>query len=419
MSTRLFARTGSVAAAASLALLAAGPAFAATPVAQASATAYVVGLAGQGTDSGSYRATHDGTTQTTSGSNTPALTALGGQTLTNVGTLAQDATTAATGGDGSSAACSGVAGEGATVLQAGEGTRCLVGGRTITLDAANLDFSRLSVIDAEALEGINGPLRDALLVPVATAIRTALTGMGNPGIYVDLGAVQAVCTASTSSAQGSANIANGSVYVQGPGINRVDLVNLPLNPPPNFKPVTDLSGLLTVIQAGLDAELAALSSIPGLDALLTPVQGGLATVIGQIKANVTDALGPQLKPLQDNLLDLTLNAQSRPAGNAIEVTALDLRVLPAAQQFLHADLVDVSIGRVACGPNGRASAPGLARAPQPIQSVPGDDSVPVAVTSGAADLESDPSTLAMLGLAGLVLAGTTAGVIGFRRSLRQ
>lgn len=418
MSTSFIVRTGSVAAAASLAFLAAGPALAAEPVAQASATALTLSIAGNGTDSGTFTATHDGSRQTTTGSNSPAVTALGGQTITNLGTLAQDATTAVASGSGSSAACSGVAGEGATVVQAGDGSSCLVGGRTLTLDAASIDLTNLEIVDNDALRGLAPELTSQLLGPVSDALRTVLAGLGNPGLYVDLGAVQAVCTASTGSAQGSANLADASVYLQGPGIGRVDLVDLPLDPAPNHKVVTDLSGVLTAVQRGLDSQLAGLASIPGLDAVLQGLGLGLNTVIEQIKANVTDVLGPQLAPVEQNLLDLTLNKQSRPASNAVTVTALDLRVLPAAAQFIDADLLALSIGAVTCGPNGRVAAPAVAR-PQPVTSVPGDGSVPTGVTAGEADFETGPSPLAVAGLTGLVLAGTAAGVLGFRRSLRQ
>jgi hypothetical protein len=115
-------RTGCVLAAVSLAALATGPAFAAEPVARASATALEIGIAGQGTDTGTFTVTDDGSGPTTSGSNKPALPVLAGQTLTNLGTLAQDARTVVAGGAGASAACSGIAGEGATLVQVGEGT---------------------------------------------------------------------------------------------------------------------------------------------------------------------------------------------------------------------------------------------------------------------------------------------------------
>lgn len=419
MSSSLVVRTGAIVAATSLALMAAGPALAVEPVAQASAAALTLSVAGNGTDSGRFTATHDGSAETTSGTNSPAVTALGGQTLTNLGTLAQDATATSANGAGSSAACSGVAGEGATAVQAGDGTSCLVGGRTITLDAANVDLTNLEVADDDALRNVAPEVTSLILGPVSDGIRTVLDGLGNPGLYVDLGAVQAVCTATTSSAQGSANIANGAVYLQGPGVGRIDLVDLPLNPAPNTKVVTDLSGVLTTVQTGLDREFAALSSVPGLDAALAPLNLGLNTLVDQLKANVTDALGPQLAPVEQNLLDLTLNKQSRPASNAVEITALDLRVVPAAAQYVDADLLALTLGTVTCGPNARVAAPAAAPAQQPMVAGAGASSLPLAVTSGVEDLDRGPSPFTIAGLTGLVLAGTAAGVVGFRRSLQQ
>ena len=101
MNTRNFVRLGAVGAAASVAMLAAGPALAAdTPVAQASANALTLTLGGQnllnGTPlSSTYTATTDGTNETTTGNKNPALTALGALKLVGVGTAAQDATATA------------------------------------------------------------------------------------------------------------------------------------------------------------------------------------------------------------------------------------------------------------------------------------------------------------------------------------
>jgi len=422
VNNRIVVRMGAVAATAALLLLIGGPALAADPVAQGSATALTVGVAGQGTDTGKYTVVNDGTGEQASGNNSPALPVLSGATLANVGTLAQDATTAVSGGQGSAAACSGIAGEGATLTQVGTGTSCLTGGRTITLDAGHVDFSKVQLLPAEITQGIDTQIAQQLSGLVTPIVTQVLDALGDPGLYADLGAVQSVCTADDTGAQGFASIANSAIYAQVPGVGRVDLVSLPVNPAPNTHVVTDLSRVVDALQTGIDTQLdTALGGSSGpLAALTDPLGLGLDTVLDQVKTNLTDVLGPQLKPLQDNVLDIVLNKQTTPAPNSIEVTALDLSLLPAARQFIDADLVGLTIGTSACGPNSRvaAAAPSTSSTPEPAVHTTPRQSVPTAVRSGAASLESAPSPLALGGLAALVLAGVAAGVWGFRRSLR-
>ncbi|SFC84440.1 hypothetical protein SAMN04487968_11289 [Nocardioides terrae] len=422
MRNRLIVRSGSAAAAASLALLATGPALAADPVAQASATALRLGVAGQGADTGTFSATNDGTTQTTSGTHAPALPALAGQQATNLGTLAQDATTGARDGRGTSAACAGVAGEGATLVQVGDGTSCLSGGQTISLDVANADFSSLQVLPAEYTQGLDTATAQAVAPVVSQALQPLLAALDDPAIGLDLGAVQATCTASAPGAQGSASIAKAQAYVEGPQpIGRIVLADLPVDPAPNTHVVADLSTVAEAIRTGVDTDLA--NSLGGsngrLAAVLGPLGATVDTVLDQIRTNVTDSLGPQLAPLQDNVLDIVLNKQSRPSADAIEVTALDASVLPAARQFVGADLAHLTIGHVACGPNGTVAPDRAVVTPAvdtPSTPEP-DTAVPTAVKSGAGSLEHGPTPLAFGALGGLVLAGTGLAVWGFRRSL--
>ena len=423
MSHRPFVRSATAVGAAALALLATGPVFAAEPVARASATALQVGIAGQGTDTGTYTASNDGTGETTSGNHAPALPALAGQRMTDLGTLAQDATTRVTGRAGRSAACAGVAGEGATLVQVGDGTSCLTGGRTITLDAAHADFSRLRVLPANITQGLDTTIAGVVASAVAPAVDQVLGALGDPSLGIDLGAVQASCTADTTGAQGSASIADAAAYVRAPApIGRIDLVALPVHPAPDTHVVTDLSAVAEAIQRAVDHQVAtALGGQSGtLGPLLTPLGTTLDTLVDQVQANVTDTLGPQLAPLERDVLDIVLNRQSRPSRTAIEVTALDARVLPAARPFVDADLARLTIGHVTCGPNGRiAPAAAVPAVDTPAPSTPAPDAaVPTAVESGAGSLEDGPSPLALAALGGLVAVGTGAGVWGFRRSLR-
>lgn len=420
MRHRLLVRSGVTVAAASLALVAARPALAAAPVARASATALRLGVAGQGTDTGTFTATHDGTRQTTSGNDAPAVPVLAGQRLANLGTLAQGATTSVVSGGGRSAACSGVAGQGATLAQVGDGGSCLTGGQAITLDAAHVDLTHLAVADDAALAQLSPGVTSLLLGPVSGALAQVLGALGNPTLGVDLGAVQATCTATPTRADGDASIADASAYIQAPQpIGHISLVQLPVHPAPNTHVMTDLSAVAEAIQQAVDRELA--TAIGGQAGPLGPVLGPLGLtldqVVDQVQSNVTDALGPQLAPLEQNVLDIELNHQERPAANAIDVTALDLSVLPAAKQAVGADLASLVIGDVSCGPNGRVAAP----APAPAVRHPEEPAaaVPTVVESGAGSWEADPSPLALAALGGLVVAGTGAGVWGFRRQLRR
>lgn len=423
MNHRLLVRSGSVVAAASLAVLAAGPALAADPVARASATALEIGIAGQGADTGTYTATHDGSGESTSGTNAPALPVLAGQRATDLGTLAQDATASVTDGTGRSAACAGVAGEGATLVQVGEGSRCLTGGRTITLDAAHADFSKVQLLPAGITQGYDGAVAAAISAAVTPVVGQVLAALGDPGLGIDLGAVQASCTAGAGRASGSTSIAHASAYVEGPApLGHVTLVDLPVDPAPDTHVVTDLSAVVEAIQQGVDTQIAhALGGADGpLSALTLPLGQTVDTVVDAVQHNVTDALGTQLAPLEQNVLDIVLNKQSRPAADAIEVTALDARVLPAAQQLVDADLARLTIGHVTCGPGGRVAAPAAATPALATPRAPhAGTAVPTAVESGAGSLEDGPSPLALTALGGLVLAGAAAGTWGFRRSLQR
>jgi hypothetical protein len=425
VSHRPFARSGAVLAAASLTLLATGPAFAADPVARASATALEIGVAGQGTDTGGYTASNDGSGETTSGNNAPALPVLAGQRMTNLGTLAQDAATRVTGQDGSSAACAGVAGEGATLAQVGDGTSCLTGGQTLTVDAAHADFSDVRVLPADITQGLDSTISGIVAGAVGPAVDQVLGALGDPTLGIDLGAVQATCAGDPTSAQGSATIADAAAYLSAPApIGRVVLVSLPVHPAPNTHVLTDLSAVAEAIQQGVDTQISdALGGQAGtLGPLLDPLGLAFDTLVDQVQANVTDTLGPQLAPLEENVLDIVLNKQSRPARDAIDVTALDARVLPAARQFVDADLVSLTIGHVTCGPNGRvaSAAPAVPAVDTPGPSTPEPDAaVPTAVKSGVDSLDGHPSPLALAALGGLVVAATGAGAWGFRRHLRS
>lgn len=107
-----------LAATTALVVLWAGPASADTSTASATAASLV--LAGGGTaSSGSFSASHDGQTGTTTGNAAPALSVLGSQPIITSGALVQKAVALA---DGTSAACAALVGSGGGVSIGSDGT---------------------------------------------------------------------------------------------------------------------------------------------------------------------------------------------------------------------------------------------------------------------------------------------------------
>ena len=149
-------RIAALATSAALVVLSAAPGTAAQPLAKGTAVGLSLVVGGTANDSGAYTVTNDGSGETRSGARDPQIRALGGQSLISAGTLAQNAATTVTRGDGSVVACAGLAGDGATVAEVGEGD-CLSPGNQLQLNAANFDLSQITVAEGESL----GPLSDA------------------------------------------------------------------------------------------------------------------------------------------------------------------------------------------------------------------------------------------------------------------
>jgi len=410
--TTLIARGAAVAAAAAMVALSAAPASAAT-VSQASATALSLELAGTGaTDSGTYAVTNDGSTESAEGTNEPIITALGGQDAIHAGTLAQDAVAKS---NATSAACSGLAGDGATLVAAGSGD-CLSGGNNIKLDAASLDFSELQVIQSDLFQGMDTKVQDALK-PFQTQITGALDqllapvvdGLDGAGLYVDLGAVQSHCTANDDTARGDSTIASSSVYVVLPGGKRETVVELPVDPAVNQKVVTDLSGVVDVVIKGLRTQLA-----NGLGGALQPIDPVVVELQKQVLNTLLTSIEGQLAPLEDNLLDITLNAQETSPG-AITVTALDAKILPAAEPFVGGPLTHLTIGTSSCGPNSPAPKTVVNNPPKAADP---PASVPTVVTAGVESYDDGSAgRIALVTL--LLLAAAGAGVATYVRMLRR
>ncbi|QWZ06750.1 hypothetical protein KRR39_14520 [Nocardioides panacis] len=416
MRSRL-ARVGAAALTTALVGLVAAPASAATVVARASATGVVLTAGGQPAGSGTYEVTHDGTRQTSTGSNRPAVSALTGQSLVSAGVLAQDATTRLEGRAGRSAACAGLAGDGATVAAVGDGD-CLSPGSNLSLSAGSLDLSGLRIVDSTVLAGLDQQVQDALepaLAPVVSALQnglqTGLGQLGNPGVFLDLGAVQSSCQAGPGTAAADASLAGVAAYAQVAG-RRVDLLSLPVHPAPNTHVATDLGAVATAVEDALRSQLGT-----ALDGSLGPLGAAVdrAAVLDNVLANISSQLGP----LQENLVSGTLNKQSRPSADAVDVTALDLDVLPAAAQF-GMQALSLQVGRSTCGPGGQIAPAVVEQQPAPPRAVPRARVLPTRVTAGLAgdDSSFDRGQL-LLAVGALLTVAVGAGALDLRRQLRR
>ncbi|HET6667330.1 MAG TPA: hypothetical protein VFG98_08635 [Intrasporangium sp.] len=382
------------------------PAVAATTIAQSSASALTIAVAGNAQGSGTVTATHDGDTESVKGETSPPVGVLANQGLLNVGVLAQEATAGISDGGGTSAACAGVAGEGGSVAQIGDSS-CLVPGQPIGLSIANLDLSRLVVFHEDSalapLNAATDPVIERAVGPLTSQLSANVAQqLGNGGIFGGaLGAVEARCTSSVGAgATGSATIVDGAIRAEFGG-ESVDLLDFPVHPAPNTRLVTDLDEVVNLFLTALRTDLN-----NTLDGQAAPLAQALDPIQDEIVDSAVAEIAPQLAPLEESVLAATLNKQARPAVGAIEVTAIDLQVLPAARAELDASLVDADIAQVACGPNGRL--------PTTSRQLP---EVPTVIDSGAPG-EADSTGERVVVAGALVLAGA-AGLIGYRRLSRK
>lgn len=397
--------------AAALTVLTASPGYAATIASQASANALTISLAGNPADSGTVKATNDGTGETKTGVTNPPIAVLGNQDLLDIGVLAQEAEAKMSGNNGVSAACSGVAGDGGSVVTIGE-SGCLTPGSPIGVSLANLDLTGVVVIDPASALGelaqLNPALEDVLgqlTQPISEGLESALGALELGGTF---GVVQAVCNATPGTATGRANIADSTLGLTVAG-QSVNLLTLPVNPPPNTHLLTNLDVVVTAILDAVRTDLD--ESLNGAGAPLNALPEALQD---QVVDTLIAEIAPQLAPLEDNVLDVVLNKQSHPTANSIAVTAIDLALLPAAADFIDGPLLGLEIANVTCGPNEiTVDSP---------QGPSGGDlpDVPTVVdsgTSGAAPAENDATGDALA--AGLLLLAGAATMIGYRRRMSR
>jgi hypothetical protein len=402
---RSFLRFASVVGVLTVGAIAVAPAAAAAPLAQAGANAVTVSIAGNAQGTGNVTATHDGTSEQKTGETSPQIPAPGGDFFTG-GVAAQEATAAADEGTGRSAACAGIAGDGGSIVNIGE-SRCLSPGDQITGSLASFDPSALI---GTVLEPAPPELEDSLapvLTPLTAAIDEALAAtdeqFGDMGLVSAVKAISGHCTAGPGGAAGSAQIVDGVIRASGGGQD-ITLLELPVNPPPNTHVVTDLSKVLTTVISALRTNLS-----NSFDGAGEPLNTALEGIQEQVVDNVVTQVEANLGPLEENVLDITLNKQDRPEAGAIRVSALDLQLVPAAQAQIDASLASVQIGNVVCGPSGRVAAAAPA--------VDAPQSLPTAVSAG---LETAPAVHApgddshngiVLAAFAIMLAGGTAVVV--------
>lgn len=432
---RTFLKVGATVGAASLAVLTAGPAMAATPVSQASAQGIDLGLAGHTLVTGKTVATNDGKTQTKSTVNTlPGVAGLvPGTNIAGLGVVLQDAYAKTT---GYSTACAGLTGQGGGLVQVGDRECSINGGQATTVSLANLDLGTLvadpntivgQVTTALGINGLGGNL-NALVAPITKALSDNL---GNVGLTGSIGVVAAQCQATPTSANGNAEITDSHIGITLGG-QTVNLVDLPSSVGPNTHVLVNLDKVTASLLNAVTTEVTNLLNNPTGTAggsILGQVGAGLSqlgavtSILGttlkqitdavqaQVITQLTSALQPLLTALQQNVLDITLNKQPVPQANkTFDATALDLQVLPALKQFTGgSSLVGGFIGHVTCGPNTLAKVV----TPTPSPSKTPSNNVPKNIDSGLGGGSNTGTIIAAMSV--LLAAGGAAGATAYRR----
>ena len=409
-------RLASTIGAAAFSVVAVAPATAAGLVSQSGANAVTLSVAGNGNGSGNVTATNDGTSERTSGDTAPPVSILKGQSLFNGGVLAQEATARA---DGTSAACAGLAGRGGSVAQVGD-SACLTPGDHVSATLGSLDLSTLIVADPESALGQLDEVQQQALAPVQQPLTEAVNQavaqvrdqFGDPGLVAGFTAVEGRCTAAPGSASGDATLADASITLvlpEGAPQPSVTLLDLPAHPKPNTHLTTNLSDVLDLIAEALKTNLNS-----SLDGRGEPLNAVIDAFQENIVKGVRDDLEKNLAPLEQNVLDLTLNRQVLgDRDSSIKVRALELAVLPAAKEQLGADLVNLQIGNAACGPSGQVA---VVEAPAAAPAA-----LPTAVSAGYATMpgqhpdRGDGGVNAIVLGAFAILTAAGAGALTLRR----
>ena len=422
-------RFGAVIGAAALSTLAIAPAFGAAATSQATAQSLDLQIAGTTAVSQQVTATNDGSGEQKNSADTlPNLAGvLPANNLIGAGVAPQDA---AANSDGTSYACAGIAGTGGGIVTVGNSS-CNLDGQPLSIDLANLDLGDALLSDTSALGnalnnlpvigdllGLLGPTLNDVVSSISGAVNG--TALGSIQIGGSLSAIEASCTADPDAAQGDTRLVDSTggssatpIGITLPNVGTLSLVDLPANPPPNTHVLTDLN---VVTQTLVDALTQELDTVVQGQLASLNLGSALQSVQDVVVTQLVDALQPLLQPLEQYLLDITLNKQtSSDGGKKIEVTALDAQVLPAVQDAIGASLIGGQIGHVTCGPNTRATSTPTATP----TATPTTPEVPTVVDSGLAGQQDHTARDVLAATGALMLLAASAGLIGYRRMLHK
>ncbi|MGN6162517.1 MAG: hypothetical protein ACTHOG_12550 [Marmoricola sp.] len=411
---RTFLKAGAALGVVSVAVLAAGPAIAAGTFTQSTAQSLILTIGGTPAITQKVTATNDGTKETANNSSTiPNLAGVLPQnTLTGVGVAPAEAHALS---NGNSYACAGIAGTGSGIAEVGEKSCNITSGTPVTIGLGNLNLGSVGIDPATALGGLD-PVISAIIQPVQANLISAISSAlaGTP-LDVQLGgtlsAIASSCQATPTAASGTSNLAASAISATLGG-QTVNLITLPAQPAPNTPIVTNLAGITQILVDDVKAELNGLASGPlaPLSSVTLPVGTTLQTIQDQIIAQVVAQLKPLTDQLNANVLSGTLNKQVvGDNGRSITVTALDLQVLPAAQQFTGSSLVSGQVGQTSCGPNTLATK--VTPTPTPTPTKP--PGVPTGIDSGLAGGNNTATIIAAMSV--LLAAGGAAGTAAYRR----
>ncbi|HEY6740241.1 MAG TPA: hypothetical protein VI076_15465 [Actinopolymorphaceae bacterium] len=299
-------------------------------IAQATGSALTVAVAGQKQGSGEYVAEHDGRELHTRGENAPLVPLLDGQRDVVGGALGQDASA---GADGRSVACAGVVSRNGSV-EVGEHESCL------TSRDGRISLS-LGVLEQLGLGDVLPELPELPGAP-----ETELPDME---LRLEGAAMTARCRATPDAVTGESSPLNAELVAIVDG-RRIPILELPAS--------GGSIGLDDILDQLLAADL--------------PPQ--LAALLKQILAAVPEGGLPT-----DDLILIRPNEQIRDQGR-LTVTALHVAVAPPA-------LVDLTVGRVSCGPNRLRTLPRTPPKPTPKPSpTPDPTAVPTAVPAGLSSM---------------------------------
>jgi hypothetical protein len=417
---RAHLRFAAVVGAAAVSLIAAAPAIAAAPDTQAGANAITLKIADQdGQGTGLATATYQNGHETKTGETKPAFPNPGNQTFVTGGVLAQEATAK----PGFSAACAGLAGDGGSDVNIGD-SHCLTPGNLVTGSLADFDFgdlvsgggdailSQFPAALTDQLDTILGPLEEnseQITGPIDSALAQAAEQFGDAGLVADLDMIEGRCTAGDGGPTGTSTISKARLLLKLPDGSELVLVDLSKHPdstpPPNTHVFTDLGDVLALVLDEVRTDLD--ESFRGQAAQLGDALGEIED---QVVKNIKEQFQSNLGPLEQDLLDITLNWQQHPTADSIKVRALNVDVLPAAKDQLNGNpLANLQVGNAACAPVARVAVAAPAAQPEAPQSLPTAVSAGLATApTGGQQHDRDAMVLAALAI---MLAGGSALVL--------